>query len=223
MPVLFIIGIVAVVGACMYFSWLAAKKRREGMLAVANRLGLQFYPQKDRGMAGQYGFIDALRKGSNRYVFNVLAGEHRGRNIKAFDYHYETHSTDSKGRRQTHHHYFSFFVLEMAAPFPELRIGREGIFSKLAQALGHDDIDFESHEFSRRFCVRSKDKKFAYDFCNARMIEYLLANDEFSVEVEGTALAMAFTKRLNPTQIETNLDRLVQLRDLMPGYLFTEA
>ena len=44
---------------------------------------------------------------------------------------------------------------------------------------------------------------------------------EFSVEVEGTALAIAFTKRLDPTVIETNLDRLIRIRELMPDYLFT--
>ena len=107
--------------------------------------------------------------------------------------------------------------------FPELIITREGVFSKIAQAFGYDDIDFESHEFSRRFCVRSKDKKFAYDVCNARMIEYLLANDDLNIEIEGMALAIGFGDTLAPERIEPNLQRLVQLRGLMPNYLFAAA
>ncbi len=150
-----------------------------------------------------------------------MEGRTGDRTISAFDYHYETHSTDSKGRRQTHHHYFSFFILHLPASFPEMVIGREGIFSKIGQALGYDDIDFESYEFSRRFCVRSKDKKFAYDFCNARMLEYLLANDDLSVEVENNALSISFNRRLAPENIEPNLERLVAIRSLLPDYLFS--
>ena len=102
-----------------------------------------------------------------------------------------------------------------------MKIAREGFFSKVAQAFGYDDIDFESHEFSRKFCVRSGDKKFAYDVCNARMIEYLLANDDLTIEIENNAMAMSFSRRLNAEQIEPNLDRLVQVRSLLPSYLFS--
>ncbi len=140
-----------------------------------------------------------------------------------FDYHYETHSTDSKGNRQTHHHYFSFFILLLPMSFPELKITREGLLSKIAQALGYDDIDFESAEFSRAFCVRSKDRKFAYDVCNAQMMEYLLANRDLSIEIEGPALALAFDTRLSAAEIEANLQRLLEIRLRLPDYLFTKV
>jgi hypothetical protein len=102
-----------------------------------------------------------------------------------------------------------------------LVIAREGFFSKVAQAFGYDDIDFESHEFSRKFCVRSPDKKFAYDFCNARMMEYLLANDDLTIELDQDTLALTFNSRLDPARTEPNLHRLVALRSLMPDYLFS--
>lgn len=190
-------------------------------MALAAKLGLRFDPQKDRDLAGRYSFLDKLRTGSNRYAFNVLSGVSQGHNVAIFDYHYETHSTNSKGHRQTHHHYFSCFLLHLPGSFPELVIAREGFFSKMAQALGYDDIDFESHEFSRRFCVRSADKKFAYDVCHARMMEYLLANDDLTIEIEGDVLAITFSSRLDPERIETNLNRLIASRSLMPEYLFS--
>jgi hypothetical protein len=198
-----------------------ARKRREAMSSLAAKLGLRFEPDKDRDMAKRYQFLDKLRSGSNRYTFNILSGTFRENTVTAFDFHYETHSTDSKGRRQTHHHYFSFFILHLPALFPELVIAREGFFSKIAQALGYDDIDFESYEFSRKFCVRSKDKKFAYDVCNVRMIEYLLTNDDLTIEIENNALAISFNNRLKPEQIEPNLNRLIEIRSLMPEYLFS--
>jgi hypothetical protein len=100
-------------------------------------------------------------------------------------------------------------------------ICREGFWSKVAQAFGYDDIDFESAEFSRRFCVRSRDKKFAYDFCHARMMEFLLANDDLTIEIDQDVLAVTFDSRLNPERIEPNLQRLAMLRSLMPDYLFS--
>lgn len=209
--------------AGIIYSVIAAKKRREAMQALATRLGLRFNPDHDYQVGGYYGFLDDLAHGDNRYAFNVLAGQYGGSDVMAFDYHYETHSTDSKGRRQTHHHYLSVFTLSLPLSFPELRITKEGFFSKIAQAFGYQDIDFESAEFSRAFCVRSRDKKFAYDFCNAQMMEYLLANRDLSIELEGRTLAFAFNGQLNVEQIEPNLGRLLQVRSLMPEYLFTRV
>ena len=220
MPVLIIVAFIAVFAAIAILSALAAKKRREAMAAVAARLGLRFQPERDYAIDSQYAFLDKLRQGSDRYAFNTLSGTYRDQPISVFDYHYATYSRDSKGRRQKHNHYFSFFILMLPGAFPELKVGKEGFFSKIAQAVGFDDIDFESHEFSRNFCVRSRNKKFAYDVCNAQMIEYLLANRDLTLEIENNALAIAFDRRLKPEQIEGNLDRLYQVRARMPDYLF---
>jgi len=218
--ILILILFVVVVIAAVICGAIAAKKRREEMGALAARLGLRFSAEKDYGVASRFGFLDKLAQGSNRYAFNVLSGDYRGHEVLVFDYHYETHSTDSKGHRQTHHHHFSFFILLLLRSFPELTIVREGMFSKLAQAIGYDDIDFESAEFSRAFCVRSKDKRFAYDVCNGQTMEYLLANRDLSIEIEDRALALAFGSRLSAAEIERNLERLLDIRARLPDYLF---
>jgi len=222
-PVLIIVGVALLIGVLAVFGYLSNKKRREAMMALAAKLGLRFEPQKNWDLAHRYSFLDKLRAGENRYAFNVLAGAYQGHEVTGFDYHYETHSRDSKGRRQTHHHYFSCFLLHMPVSFPELVIAKEGFFSKIAQAVGYDDIDFESHEFSRRFCVRSPNKKFAYDVCNAKMMEYLMSNDDLTIEIEGDVLAITFGSRLNLERIEPNLNRLIALRALIPEYLFSRS
>ena len=219
---IFILFAVVLIVAAIY-GVLAAKKRREEMAALAARLGLSFNPEKDRGLANQFGFLNKLAQGSNRYAFNVLSGEYQQHQVVVFDYHYETHSTNSKGHRQTHHHHFSCFILLLPRSFPELHITKEGVFSKIAQAFGYADIDFESAEFSRTFCVRSKDKRFAYDVCNGQMMEYLLANRDLSIEIEDHALALAFGSRLSPQEIEANLNRLLAVRSRLPDYLFTNT
>jgi hypothetical protein len=199
---------------------IAGRRRREALRLLAGRLGLRFAADKDYELPRRFGFLDKVQLGSNRYAFNVLSGSYAGWDMWAFDYHYETHSTTSRGGRRTHHHFLSLMAAGLPRPLPEVKILREGLLSKIAQAFGYDDIDFESAEFSRKFCVRSKDKRFAYDVCNPRMMEYLLANDDLSIEIENTALALVFCSSLSPAALERNLGRLAAVRGLLPARLF---
>lgn len=219
--IVLLVVIAALAIAAVIYNAALARKRREAMFELAVRLGLSYSGDKDYSLAGRFGFLNKLAQGGNRYAYNVLQGHYQGHEALVFDYHYETRSHDSKGRRQTNHHYFSIFILLLPMAFPELHIAAEGIFSKIAQAFGYDDIDFESAEFSRAFCVRSPDRKFAYDICHAQFMDYLLANRDLTVEIELNALA--FGRCLEAPQIESNLQRLVAIRSLMPEYLFTKV
>ena len=219
--VLMILLVVGVMAAVIAFNAHLARKRREGLQAVADRLGLDYSPGRDQGLADRFGFLDKLAKGTNRYAFNVLSGMYGGHAVRVFDYHYETHSRDSKGRRRTHHHYFSVFLLRIEKSFPELIITQESFFSKVAQACGYDDIDFESAEFSKKFCVRSPDKKFAYDVCHGRMMEFLLQHPYLNLEMERQTLSILCSRRLGPAEIEPRLAALVSVRSLLPDYLFS--
>jgi len=212
--------VVAAIGAI--YGVIQARKRQEGLFELAQRLGLDFSPAEDREIADRYGFLKELAEGENRYACNVLSGTYQQNQVLAFDYHYETY-TEGKGGRQTHHHWFSFFILTLPAVFPDLTIRRENFLTKVAEVFGYQDIKFESAEFSKAFCVRSPDKKFAYDVCNAQMMEYLLANRDLSVEIENQVLALAFNTRLSVEQIAANLQRQVELRSRLPQYLFTNV
>ncbi len=222
MPVI-IVAVLIVVAIGAIFNAIAQRKRREGLLELAQRLNLNFEGGNDTGIAGRFGFLKQLDQGDNRYATNVLSGTYQQNEILAFDYHYETHSTDGKGHQQTHDHWFSFFILTLPADFPDLTIRRENFLLKVAEVFGYQDIKFESAEFSKAFCVRSMDKKFAYDVCNEQMMEYLLANRDLSVEIENEVIALAFDTRLSVEQIESNLQRLVEIRSRLPQYLFTNA
>ena len=217
--ILIIVVVVAIAGAIVYGQVMVAR-RREAMSALASQLGLQFKEDDDHDLAENLSFLRGLDEGSNRYVYNRLEGSYRGHHVQAFDFHYETYSHSKHGRQTTHHH-FSVVTLRLPRSVPEVLIAPEGIFSKIAQAFGYDDIDFESAEFSRAFCVRSPDKKFAYDVCHPQMMEYLLARRELAIEFENNLLALAFGAQLEPPEIETWLNEAVEIRRLMPDYLFT--
>ena len=217
-----IVAVLVVAAIGTIYGVIQARKRREGLFELAQRLGLDFSPAEDREIADRYGFLKELAEGENRYACNVLSGTYQQNQVLAFDYHYETY-TEGKGGRQTHHHWFSFFILTLPAVFPDLTIRRENFLTKVAEVFGYQDIKFESAEFSKAFCVRSPDKKFAYDVCNAKMMEYLLANRDLSVEIENQVLALAFNTRLSVEQIAANLQRQVELRSRLPQYLFTNV
>lgn len=197
-------------------------RRRRDLEAMAERLGLSFDPGRSRELARRFGHVPQMHRGSNRYASNILAGSFRGHGVKVFDFHYSVERGSGKNRH-TSHEQMAIFSVELPGSFPRLTIAREDVFSKIAQSFGYDDIDFESHEFSRRFCVRSADKKFAYDFCHARTIEYLLAHDDLVIHLEGEHLLLIFPELLAVPEIPGYLEQLVTLRALMPEYLFAPA
>ncbi|MEJ2111918.1 MAG: hypothetical protein P8Z37_18805 [Acidobacteriota bacterium] len=218
MEPVFVILFIAVAVALAIYAYLANKKRQEALRNIAARLGLDFDPAKNRAVARQFEFIDRTRKGRNRYAFNIFRGSFQEHPVEVFEYHYKAGSG-----KNTHHYYLSFFIVKLPISVPELTIGPEGFFSKIAQAIGYDDIDFESHEFSRRFCVRSRDKKFAYDICHGRMIEYLLGNPDLTIEMEREVLAVSFSGKLDLDRFEHNLKRLIRLRTLIPDYVINRS
>ncbi len=166
------------------------KKRREAFQALADELQLTYSPWRRPDLAERLGFLNLLDEGQNRYAQHVFEGVYEGLRVLFFEYHYETTSQNSKGGKTTHHHYLSVFTTDVPGPVPETTIRPEGIFSKVAQAFGYDDIDFESAEFSRKYCVRSRDKRFAYDVCHPMAIEFLLRYPYVDFEIEGNVLAL---------------------------------
>jgi hypothetical protein len=215
---LFAFGIVLIIGFAI-FSAMAAAKRRQNLIALASAHHLTFSEGKDRTLEQRFPEFPCLREGSDRYGENILTGDWRGRRMTAFDYHYETESTNSKGQRETTSHYFSAVILSSPVPLKPLLIRREHLGDKLKAFFGFDDIDFESAEFSRRFFVASTDRKWAYDVLHQRTIEYLMTAPEFSVQF-GPDCAMAWRKTIfTADEFGVAADHLRNILELLPEWL----
>ncbi len=212
MPGLIFFVVFVVVAAAV--AWYFENERRKAFAAVAAGLGLRFTPGRVHGLEREYRFLDDLRKGDSRKASNRIEGIYSGEHFDCFDYQF---STGSGKNRSTHH--FSVFTIRLPGSFPELRVFPEGFFSKIVQSIGFEDIDFESAEFSRRYVVKSRDKKFAYDFFNPRMIAFFLDNETITAEVEGSVLAIARARRIRPDMIERQLNLLLGIRRQIPEYL----
>jgi hypothetical protein len=213
---LLLVLVIAVIGARYEMA------RRRALAELAQRLGLRLATGRNKELVQRYKFLDWFQTGSNRYAENVVSGSYRGHEVLAFDYHYETYSQTKKGR-ETHHHWSSFYILLLPLDCPEFHLYPETFLSRIGHALGAQDIDFESDEFSRAFVVKCANKKFAYDVCHARMMEFLLRHPRIRLEIERNCLAAGWTELLQADQLERRLNLVVEIRELLPEYLLQQG
>jgi hypothetical protein len=225
MPIPFIlffilIGVLIVFGAIHAHK--TAQARQAALFAWATENGLSHSLGEDRELEHRFPLHDCLRQGSNRYAENVIEGEIRGRGLCAFDYHYETHSTDSKGRRQTHHHHFSAVVLECGLPLKKLFLRPENFLDKITEFVGIDDIDFELAEFSRKFYVKAPDRRWAFDVLHQETMEFLLESPRFTVEMAGPWVMARKSGRFKVEEFSAALAVAEGILDRLPKYLLRE-
>jgi hypothetical protein len=195
------------------------KERRAALATWAGQNRLYYHPDKVRGFDDEHRNFGFLRSGSNRYAYNIITGNHRDRALTAFDYHYETHSTDSKGHRTTHHHHFSCLFLTPGFPLKPIAIRRETFFDKIKSTFGFQDINFESSEFSRKFHVSGEDKRWCYDVIHNRMMEFLLGAPEYSLESDYEKLSVRPKGRFELPELEQLLAFTHQFLDNIPTHL----
>ena len=209
-----------------YFSHLAEKKRREEMAELARTLGFRFNPGPDRNHDEEYGHFEIFRRGHSRVAKNTLTGQlsvdERIYGAVAGDFRYRVTSGSGKNR-STHTYHFSYLILELPFHSPDLLIRPEGLFDKLAGVFGFDDIDFESEEFSRKFYVKSPDKKFAYDVVHPRMMEFLMHEMPAALDIEHARLCFADgRRRWQPDQFRRRLGYLERFLALWPEHLMVQ-
>ncbi len=171
-----VFAIVGIVG--IYFSYQAQQRRLMELSQFAAARGWRFDAAKDTSHDSRYEHFSIFTQGSSRYAYNTIRGalpvDGQSWPVQLGDYHFTTQQSNGK-TTTTVTHTLSYVVLETThRELPDLFIRREGFFDRIASALGFDDIDFESEEFSRKFIVKSSDKRFAYDVLHPRMMEFML-------------------------------------------------
>jgi hypothetical protein len=217
--IIVVIIIAAIVAAIGFAVWNARMKdkRRQEMADWAQANGLKFLPEKDYSVWLRYQLFKCLDRGENHYAYNIMLGTAGKRVTCGFDYHYETHSTDSKGNRQTHHHYFSALVVDAGLPLKPLFIRPEGFFDKVAEFVGFEDINFESTEFSQKFHVKSPDRRWAYDVLNQKTMEMMLLYARCHIELEGNqVMAYHDNKTFTAGEFSSALKVVNEMLDNLP-------
>ena len=196
--------------------------RCESMESQSMKLGLEFNAEEDAGLVRRLQFLTHVEEGDDRYALHNIWGEYGGYAVEVFDFHWKEPGVWWWSPSWHKHRYYSFVTIQLEKHFPEILIKAEskGPFKRVAKLFSKGDINFESREFSERFDVRSTDKKFAYDFCNARMIEFLMSKPVIPIELENDVLTIGFSTFVPPSKIAEHLEHLLDIRRLMPAYLF---
>jgi hypothetical protein len=209
----FVVFAVVAVGVAIG-SYVLKQGRREAFGTFALQHGLEFSTDDPFGLLGWP--FSLFRRGDGRGIENVLSGSWKTEQVQAFDYWYYTEQHDSKGGRTRSYRRFSCVLVEVPAAFPHLEIGREGVFTWLADHLGMEDIEFESPEFNRRYNVKSENRRFAYELLDARMLEWLVGFDQgVAFEVLGNRI-LAYGDRRKPHLLMPMIETARMFRDRIP-------
>jgi len=214
-PILLFALFAVVAAALAYYQRQRRLERRRVFGALALAEGLDYSTDDPFDTLSEP--FSLLHKGDGRGVENVLWGFWHDLEVRAFDYWYFEESTDTDGHTSRSYSRFDCVITLVEASCPTLRITEENVFTRLADALTFRDIEFESEEFNRRFNVRGADERFASAFCDARMIQWLLAHGSgFSFEVVGDRL-LCWCRQVEPAELLGVLGTAAAFRERIPS------
>lgn len=208
--ILTLVAMAVLIGLAFYFEHL----RKEMWRKLAQKYGLQYDAGDPLDLRAQYEF-NLFRQGHSKKVRNTLQGQTRGMDVVLFDYRYTTGS----GKNSRTHQYSALMVKLPVAG--ELHIRPETFLDRIAEMFGWADIDFELDQFNRAFRVTGPDKKFAYDICHPRMMEYLLGHPSHCWEIHQDRLLLYSSTlgQFDESEVESCLCDARAFLDLLPAYL----
>lgn len=157
-------------------------------------------------------------QGHSRTVGNLLHGSDPRGDWALFEYQYTETSGSGEDRKSTTYP-FSVVVLSPPAVLPELDIRREGLGDRIAGFFGARDVQFESEEFNRAYHVTSSVPKFASDVVHPEMMEFLMAFEDFSVQIAGRHIVLAVPGTRDPVWYEGAMQTLGAFWDRVPQFV----
>jgi hypothetical protein len=96
-----------------------------------------------------------------------------------FDYQYSRYGYSARTGSSTEHTFeFSCAVVSVPGSLPSLCIDREGAMSRLARAIGIEDVETGDEAFDREFKVRAEDPAAARDLLTTDLRAFLLSLDD---------------------------------------------
>ena len=214
-PTFLIIVGVALVIAIGIFAWHLEKKRREAIIAWAKARGYRFDARKRRNPRLDF---SPFGQGHSRWTRYHLTKEFPeavpgldSAGFDLFEYHYAVTRRSGKSSSTSHYH-FTCALVSAGLDLGDMTIRREHWGDKLVQALGFDDIDFEDHEFSKKFMVKGRDRKRVYGVIDRRMMTFLLSRGKWMIETLGDTLFVHMSGK-------PNVERLDRLEAFVTGFL----
>ena len=219
-PLLLFGGGVLVAIAIGIYSYQADKKRRAMLQAYAQSSGWT-YVARDDSWCGRFEG-SPFGQGDSRKATNILSGQYDGAPMVAFDYSYETSSTDSKGHRSKTTHRYAICAVQLPAWLPELELSPESALTRLAGHLGLGDVELESEDFNRHYRVSARNPKFAYDVLHPRTMAALLGRPALHMRLSGVDAVCWESGRLAPPELLERLSTLQLLVAGIPSFVWSD-
>jgi hypothetical protein len=201
--------------------YLREKRRRRGLQAEANRLGLRYSYYDPFGIPAAYGHLNHFSEGINRYAFNVVRGRYEEYSVLAFDYSYAVDTPKRRRNQPPPSYILSLLILMLEARLPRLIVHPRAMADKFpAIPADFQDVPIDSAAFSAAYLVKSTHTDFARDFFHPAMVTYFVEHPALSVEVHGNTLLVHLAEIMDPEELESQVRRLVEIRRLFPEHLF---
>lgn len=211
-----IILIILAIGAVAFYSWQEEKRRKEVLRNVREK-GWVLGTIKITSMHKDFPGLQIFQKGHSRSAKNFIRGEFHGRQVTLLDYRYVV----GHGKNRTTHNR-GMVILKCDFPTIPMFIRRENPMDRVGEFFGSDDIDFESSEFSRKFYVKSNDRKWAYDVIHTRTMEYLMRSPSFTIEFGLGEIAIYKSGWCEPDRYEKALKLAWDLYELIPDFVIRQ-
>ncbi|GAB3859854.1 hypothetical protein GCM10028801_21710 [Nocardioides maradonensis] len=159
-------------------------------------------------------------RGSRRRAHNVVSGRAHGRSFTAFEYLYDTTSTNGEGQSTTDTHRFAVLAVHLGVPVPELAVGRSTTLQRLWGKLFGSDIALGDAEFDRDFAVRSESPELARDVLQPMVRDTLRRHPDIAWRFEGDSMLVVRRGRHTPTDIQERLDYASAVLAGVPPYVW---
>jgi hypothetical protein len=216
--VVVVVGLAAL-GAIWWYRYQAQQKRIAALAEFAQDVGFEFAVRDPHNTIGLP--FALFKRGDGRRVEHVMWGDRNGLPMRIFDYWYYDESSDGRGNRSRTYHRYTGAVLSIAADCPTLRIGHEGVMSRIGSALGFKDVELEYDDFNREYRVNCDDQKFAFSLLDGRMMEWLLRVTSIDVlEVVGPFVLIA-APQLAPERWRTLVQVAEEFHERVPQVVWT--
>lgn len=130
------------------------------------------YQRRNDQIVETFTGLPGFRNNSGTQAWHLMHGRHREHAVHAFHYCYQTETTDNRGRRSKHGHWFQVVSVRTPAVRPTLTVSKEPWDSKF-------DLDLDDDQFNDNFKVKIDDRqqRFAFGVLHAPLMRWLLADE----------------------------------------------
>ncbi|MFX4272749.1 hypothetical protein ACQBAR_06155 [Propionibacteriaceae bacterium Y1685] len=158
---------------------------------------------EDQTALGQFGGMGPVGQGQSPRVHDTVRGTHRGLEFVAFQYHWQTTSSNGE-HTTTHNHYAAVLSLFLPAPVPSLSLtlGKQKYGLNLSPVLPSGDVVFD-----RSYDVFSSHPNFAADVVTPTMRQWLMSWRPPVINIVGNRV-IAFPHQHTPWDMTKSLDFL---------------